>query len=78
MGYSSPELTIKAVESIMGKDIRMFCVNDSSFNLLSKCQAYPTLGLALDIGVSLALWVLVGRLPRKQMIGPKESITKRW
>lgn len=33
----------------------MLCVDDSSFNLLSKRQAYPTLGLVLDVGVFLAL-----------------------
>lgn len=75
IGYLSPELNFRALVSVMGKDVRMLCVDVSSFNLLSKCQACPTLGLVPDIGIFLALWVFVSRLSRQQILGPKESIT---
>lgn len=75
MGYLSPELTFRDLASVVGKDGRMLCVDVSSFNLLSKCQACPTLGLVPDIGIFSALWVFVKRLSRQQILGPKESIT---
>lgn len=76
MGYLSPELTFRTLASVKEKDVKMPCVDASSFNLLSKGQVCSTLGLVLDIGFFLALCVFVRRLRKEQTLGPKDSIIK--
>jgi hypothetical protein len=72
----SLELTFRVPVSVEEKDVWMLCVDVSSFTLLSKCQACSPVGLVLDIEFFLALWVFVRRLPKGQMLGPKDSVIK--
>lgn len=72
MGCLSPELTIRALVSVM----KMICVDDSSLNLLSKCQACPILGLVSGTG-SCWLFGFSGETSEETNNRPKEERHQR-